>query len=313
MPIATREIKRRIRSVTNTKKITKAMELVAAAKMRKAVNAVLATRSYANSAWDIVKSLSVKTDPSLHPLLQKRKQVKNVGLILITSNRGLCGSFNRDIIETVARYIRNHKSEHVDIEAEVFLMGSKGRDIMFKHGHKVVAEFAKLDVTTRISEISPIAKMVITDFINGKYDKISIAYTDYQSAIIQRSRVRKLLPIEREDRELGYVGDTYKDDLPDSRSETETPGLNADFEYLFEPSPDAVLEQMLNRLIELQVYQDILESNASEHSARMLAMRNATDAAGDMIDDLTLTFNQARQQAITSELADISAGSAAVR
>jgi len=301
MPLATREIKRRIRSVANTKKITKAMELVAAAKMRKATQAVLATRSYANSAWEIVKNLSATTDPALHPLLQKRAVVKKIGVILITSNRGLCGGFNREIIERVAKYIRKHKNQKVDIEAEVLLMGTRGRDIMFKHGHEVVAEFTKFDVTTRIAEVSPLAKMVISDFIAGRHDKVVVAYTDYQSAIVQTPRIRKLLPISREDDELGYVaGEKYeKSNLQE-------------FEYLFEPSPDAVLEQMLERLIELQIYQALLESNASEHSARMLAMRNASDAATDMIDDLTLTFNQARQQAITSELADISAGRAAV-
>ncbi|MBU2235659.1 F0F1 ATP synthase subunit gamma, partial [Patescibacteria group bacterium] len=138
MPVSTRDINRRIKSIANTKKITKAMEMVSASKMRKAVNAVLATRDYSNSAWDLVKNLSAKTDSSLHPLLQKKEKVKNVGLILITSNRGLCGSFNRDIVDEVAEYVQNHKKEHVDVEAEVVLMGSKGQDIMFRHGHNIV-------------------------------------------------------------------------------------------------------------------------------------------------------------------------------
>ncbi|MFA6098231.1 MAG: ATP synthase F1 subunit gamma [Patescibacteria group bacterium] len=306
MPLATREIKRRISSVVSTKKITKAMELVAAAKMRKAVNAVMATRAYSASAWEIVKNLSAKTDPAQHPLLQKRAKIKNVGLILITSNRGLCGSFNREVVDTVAEYVRNHKKQQVDIEAEVFLMGQRGRDIMYKHGHEIVAEFTKLDVATRISEVSPLAKMVIADFVSGKYDKVSVAYTDYRSAISQTPRVRKLLPIDREDTELGYVtGELAKE----AKSQVQN---QIDYEYLFEPSADEVLEQMMYRLIELQIYQALLESNASEHSARMMAMRNASDSASDMIDDLTLTFNRARQQTITSELADISAGTAAV-
>lgn len=306
MPLATREIKRRIRSVSSTRKITKAMELVAGAKMRRAVKAVLQTRSYATAAWEIVKDLSAKTNPHKHPLLHKRAKIKKVGVILIASNRGLCGSFNREIIDVVAGYITHHKNENIDIAAEVFLMGNRGKDIMLRYSHQVVAEFTKLDVTTKVSEVSALAKMVIADYISGKYDKIVIAYTDYKSAISQEPRIRKLLPIDREDNELGYAG---KNDRPNQTVKFEVFEEN---EYIFEPSPDVVLEQMLNRLIELQIYQAVLESNASEHSARMMAMRNASDAASDMINDLTMTFNRARQQSITTELADISAGRAAV-
>jgi F-type H+-transporting ATPase subunit gamma len=301
MPVATREIKRKIKSIQNTRKITRAMEMVAAVKMRKAVEAVLATRAYANSAWNIIKDLSTKTDPRHHPLLQKRKEVKRAGVILITSNRGLCGGFNREIIERVADYIKWHKSQQVELEEEVILMGKRGRDVMFKHGHKIVAEFAKLDMVTRITEVTPMARIAISDFISGKYDKVVIAYTDFQSAVKQKPRIKKILPIEREDDELGFIGE-------------EKPVIEKleDYEYLFEPTPDLVLEQMLYRLIELQIYQALLESNASEHSARMMAMRNASESASDMIDDLIFTFNQARQQSITAELADISAGRAAV-
>jgi len=299
MPLATREIKRRIRSIQNTHKITKAMEMVAAAKMRKAVQAVLATRAYARSAWEIIRDLAAKTDPSRHPLLQKREKVKRLGLIAIASNRGLAGGFNREIVEKVADYLKKQKEQKVQIAAEVILMGKKGRDIMFKYGHQIVAEYDKLDVSPGVAEITAMAKTVITEYISGKYDKVVIAYTDYQSAMIQKAKIRKILPIEREDDELGFVTGTKPEKLEE-------------YEYLFEPSPDAVLEQMLYRLIELQIYQALLETDASEHSARMLAMRNASEAASDMIFDLTLSYNQARQQAITAELADISAGRAAV-
>jgi F-type H+-transporting ATPase subunit gamma len=302
MPGVNREIKRRIKSITNTRKITKAMELVAASKMRKAVKAVLATRAYSSAAWDIVKDLAERTDPEKHPLLQKKEKfVEKVGLILITSNRGLCGGFNREIIEAVAKYMNKNKEDSVNIEAEVLLMGKRGKEVMFKHGHQIVAEFDKLDTAERIAEVTPLARMVINDYLSGKYDKVVVAYTDYYSAISQKPRIKKLLPLDRQDDELGYAIDSYPEP-----SEQET------FEYIFEPSPDAVLDQMLTRLIELQIFQALLESNASEHSARMMAMRNASDSASDMIDDLTLSFNQARQQAITAELADISAGRAAV-
>lgn len=301
MPLATKEIKRRLRSIANTKKITKAMELVAAVKMRKAVKSVLATRAYSNAAWQIVKDLSARTDPAHHPLLQRKEKVKNMGVVLITSNRGLCGGFNREIVETVANYLKGQTETSV----KVFLIGKRGRDIMYRHDHKIVAEFTKADVAESITEVTALAKLVISDYLSGKYDKVVMAYTDYESVIKQQPRIRKLLPIEQEDYELGFIDKAKK--------QVEVDKKQIDYEYLFEPSPDIVLDQMLYRLIELQIYQALLESNASEHSARMIAMRNASDAAGDMIDDLTLTFNQARQQAITSELADISSGTAAVR
>ncbi len=301
MALATRDIKRRIRSVTNTRKITKAMELMAATKMRRAVKAVLSTRAYSRAAWQIVQDLAERTDPSHHPLLQKRDKVKKVGLVLISSNRGLCGGFNREIIDTVAEYIANHKNENIEVEAEVLLMGKRGRDIMFRHGHEIVAEFEKLDVTTRVSEVTPLAKMLIGDYLTGKYDRVAVAYTDYYSAVRQEPKVKELLPIGKRDTHLGVVTNDPIRSIPKVK-----------MEFLFEPSPDVVLEQMLERLIELQLYQALLESNASEHSARMLAMRNASDAAKDLMDDLNLTFNQARQAGITREIAEISAGRAAL-
>ncbi|MFH0951919.1 MAG: ATP synthase F1 subunit gamma [Patescibacteria group bacterium] len=304
----TREIKRRIKSVTSTSKITKTMELVSATKMRKAVKAVLETRAYSQAAWEIITSLADRVDRNSHPLLKQRDKIKKVGLILIASDRGLCGTFNRDVVETMAEYVRWHNKEVVDVEAEVFLLGKRGRDIMFKHGHQIIAEFAKVDVTTRISEVTPLAQAALSDYHAGKYDKIVIAYTDYYSAISQKTRIKQLLPLVRDDQQLGYVAA----DEEKRRKVQEHQPLPETAEYLFEPNPDVVLDQMLLRLIELQIYQALLESNASEHSARMLAMRNATDNASDYIEDLTLTFNQARQAAITSEIAEISAGRAAL-
>lgn len=294
MPSGTKEIQRRIRSVGNTKKITKAMELVAASKMRKAVNAVLGTREYSNTAWRIIQDLSATTDPRHHILLQQREQISRIAAVLVSSNRGLCGGFNREIVDETVRYCQSQ-----DTAVDVISMGTKGQAIR-KRGYEIVADFEKADVAESVREIQGMSKLVIDDYISGKYDKVVIAYTDYQSAIKQVPRVRQLLPIVRQDSELGSV-----DRQPEER-------LTEVYEYAFEPSPAAVLEQMLYRVTELQIFQAVLESNASEHSARMIAMRNASDAASDMIDDLTLTFNQARQQSITSELAEISASRAAI-
>ena len=271
--------------------------------MRKAVRSVLATRDYSSAAWEIIKNLSSRTDPQLNPLLARRGKVKKIGLVMLASNRGLCGGFNREVVETSAQYIIDQQKKHPGLTAEVFLFGRRGRDIQHRYQHQIVAEFIKPDVAESISQITPLAKMIIADYLLGKYDKITLVYTDFYSAISQKPKIKQLLPIESQDDDLGQVKETQKKTQAD---------FGQDFEYLFEPSPEAVLEQMLYRLIELQIYQALLESNASEHSARMMAMRNASEAAMDMIHELTLSFNQARQQTITAELADISAGRAAV-
>lgn len=311
MPQATRDIKRRIRSITSTRQITKAMELVSAAKMRRAVANVLTTRTYATLAWDLVRELSLRTDPSHHPLLVKRHPVKRIGLVLVTSNRGLCGGFNHQLTHRVNLYLEHHREQQVELEADLIAVGKRGRDIMFRYGHAIMAEFVKADVTTRLEEVTPIAKLVVQDYLSAKYDRVVMAYTDFISPISQKPRIKQLLPIEHElDPFLGSARVPLEPTPRPSTERLPEPGFN--YEYLFEPSTDEVLEDLLPRLLEVQLYQAVLESDASEHSARMLAMRNASDAARDMIDSLTLAFNQARQASITAELADITGGRVAV-
>ncbi len=308
MPQATREIKRRLKSIKSTGQITRAMEMVATSKMRKAVANVLATRTYATLGWDLLNQLVTRTDRSHHPLLNKRDKIKKVGLVLVTSNRGLCGGFNHQIVNKANLYIKKHKSEQVELEADLVAVGKRGRDIMFRSGHTVIAEFTKTDITTSIEEVSPIAKLIADDYLSGKYDKVVIAYTDFISPIVQKPRIKQLLPIEIEpDTDLGVAQAA-------GVKQPATDNINnfINYEYVFEPTPDEVLKDLLPRLIEVQIYQALLESDASEHSARMLAMHNASDAAKDMISALTLAFNQARQSAITTELADITGGRAAI-
>ncbi len=311
MPQATREIRRRIRSIKNTKQITRAMEMVSAAKMRKAVTNVLATRTYADLGWQMLQELVKRTDPKHHPLLHKPEKVGRVGLVVVTSNRGLCGGFNHQLTNRANLYIKKHLNVEVELETDLIAVGKRGRDIMFRYGHTIVAEFTKADITTRIDEVTPIAKLLIDDYLAGKYNRIVMAYTDFMSAVAQKPRIKQLLPIEiEEDVDLGQA---KLPDAKEAKSSNEDKVVELyDYEYLFEPSPDAVLEDLLPRLLEVQIYQALLESDASEHSARMLAMRNASDAASDMISSLTLSYNQARQQSITAELADITGGRVAV-
>ncbi|MBI5071497.1 ATP synthase F1 subunit gamma [Candidatus Falkowbacteria bacterium] len=301
MAVSTKIIRRRIKSITNTKKITKAMEMVAASKMRKAQLATLRTRDYANRAWSLIYDLSGKTDSKLHSFLVKKDKVKKVCVVLISSDRGLCGGFNAQIIKKVAEFSKSLIDK--GIEMEFLTVGKKSRDFTARHKIKLVADFTNLSSVTRLAEIRAIAKIVIDDFSAGKYDEVYLAYTDFISTISQRPRILKLLPFTRErDLDLGKVGE---EKTPEKSEERE-------HEFLFEPSPDMVLEYMLPKMAEMQIFQAILESNASEHSARMVAMKNASDSAEDMIFDLTLMYNQVRQSAITKEIMEIVSGKAAL-
>ena len=298
MPQASREIQRRLKSVRSIKKITRAMELVAASKMRKSVSRVVATRPYADAAWRMVMSLIPKTNPSLHPLLDERK-VRKAVIVVLSSNRGLCGAFNLNVIHKALQLLK--KEGWRDDQVDFMTFGKKGAQILASLKRPIIADYPKNDVTASISEILPVSNEIIEGFIGKKYDEVCLAYTDFRSSLRQEPRIRHLLPLAKPSRFLGQVGEAPAADGKDVS------------EYLFEPSKNEVLEALLPRLIEVQVFQAVLESEASEHSARMLAMRNATDSATDMIDDLTFAFNQARQASITAELAEISSASAAVR
>ncbi len=305
MAQATRDIQRRIRSVRSTRKITKAMELVAAAKMRKAVNKVLATRSYSDLVWRTVLHLAKKVDKAEHPFFESRNQVNKVGVILVSTNRGLCGSFNLQLVNKVLRSIQLHHPEATS--TEIITFGGRGRLEAQRRGLDLIADFPKTDITQNISDIHPIAHLVTKEFLAKKYDRVFIAYTDFVSSLRQVPHLKQLLPIVPHiDERLGHISHE-KIDAKDKID------VDSFAEFLFEPNTAEVLLAFLPRLIEVQIYQAVLESEASEHSARMLAMRNASDAAADMIDFLTLAFNQARQAGITSELAEIAAGSAALQ
>ncbi|MDD5590156.1 MAG: ATP synthase F1 subunit gamma [Candidatus Portnoybacteria bacterium] len=304
----TRDIQRRIKSINSTKKITKAMEMVSAAKMRKAVEAVLKTRAYANLSWGTILNLSLAaaSNEEIHPAFQQRKEIKRVGVIVISSNRGLCGGFNSAIVAKVHRSILKHNH---GLPHEFILLGKKGVSLYRHFKYNIVAEFPKPDVTEQITQVLPVAKMTMDNFKSGYYDKVLIAFTDFKDAARQIPRMRQILPININDPyDLGEA------ELASAKKNGEN-GNNAPagMEYIFEPSPREVLDQMVPRLIEIQIYQALLESNASEHSARMGAMHQANQAAGDLVNELTLSFNKERQASITSEIAEISAGANALK
>jgi F-type H+-transporting ATPase subunit gamma len=311
----TKEISRRIKSITSTKKITRAMEMVAASKMRKAVEAVLRTRTYANLSWETVlhlsKNIKQSDNNSLHPLLTKRSKIKKVAVILITSNRGMCGGYNSAIINKVKDSIKKHSETPV----EFILVGKKG-EVVYSQKYKVAAQFPKDDLISEPEEIEPIINLAISDFLSGKYDKVFVAYTDFVSAVKQVPRMKQLLPvdIEVDDSYLGIVADPKisVDKQMIEKKEKKHLDVKSGYDYIFEPSPEEVLDRMIPRLLAVQIYQALLEANASEHSARMSAMHQATEAATDMVKELTLFYNKARQAGITAEIAEISAGANAL-
>ena len=312
----TKEISRRLRSIKNTQKITKAMEMVAAAKMRKATEAVLKTRTYANLSWMTVLNIANSSNASkhLHPLLVKRKDIKRVCLVLISSNRGLCGGFNSAVVTKAKQSIEKHGN----LPTDVILVGKRGISIYSKYKHPIIAEFDKSDSVVSISEIRPIIKMIIDSYLDGSYDKILVAYTDYVNAVKQIPRVKQILPVELdvEDEYLGIVGQDEKvGTTKDYISKKESKYLSssgAPYIFKYEPNSDEVLFKIIPRLLEVQLLQAILESNASEHSARMTAMNQANQAASDLSEELQLLFNKARQASITAEIAEISAGANAL-
>lgn len=279
------------------------MELVSAAKMRKAVAKVLATRTYADLTWQTVLHLVKKIDTSRHPFFQEAKDVKKIGVILISTNRGLCGSFNIQLVNKVVNSIKLH---HPDTRVtDIITFGRKGRDEARRYGLNIMADFTKEDITESSEKIRSIAYLITQEFLAKKYDKIFVAYTDFMSSLKQVPHVKQLLPIVPTiDERLGHI--------IHEKNKVEEINVSSFSDFLFEPNTRQVLDAFLPRLIEVQIYQAVLESEASEHSARMFAMRNATDAAGEMIDDLSLVYNQARQAGITAEIAEIAAGSAAL-
>jgi len=302
---STKEIKRRIKSVRSTKKITKAMELVAASKMKRAVSSTLASRLYAEYSWEVLTSIARNTEKITHPLFLER-EVKNILLLLITSDRGLCGAYNTQIIKKVLFLL---KKENENIKIDIITIGKKGDMMMRRIGRNIIASFFELPSNISLSDIVPISELAINEYNLNHYDKVLIAYTDFISALSQKPNIRQIIPVSKTS--LKELIDTFGDNL---RNKDEKPASQTDrvTNYLFEGDQDLLIGSLAEKLTRMQIYQMLLESNASEQSSRMVAMKNASEAAGEMIDDLTLIFNKARQSNITREISEISAGMASV-
>jgi len=324
MGVNTKAIQTRIKSVKNTRKITKAMEMVAAAKMRKAVEAALNTRTYATLAWNLLVNLSNTEKGEVKIPLLDIRPVNRLLMVLITSNRGLCGSFNSNIIKKTAAQLAdtaNISKQRIqgnkvlggkELEIDVIGVGKKGAKFAKKMNYNLVSSFTDLSDTPSMEDALLISKIIIEEYSNKKYDKVVVAYTDFQSVINQTAKLRQVLPISEKDLEkmIGELGDQEPAKAGEAVGTADLLSLQQD--YLFEPNKLEVLKTVLPRLVETQIFQTLLESSASEHSARMMAMRNASDAADDMIKELNLNFNKARQAAITQEISEIVGGVAAL-
>jgi F-type H+-transporting ATPase subunit gamma len=286
-----RDIRRRIKSVKNTAQITRAMQLVAAAKMKKAQDQALAGRDYAKQLKEVLVNLKQNVAEDAHPLLVKREGDRELVLV-ISTDKGLCGGLNTNLYKKVRA--------EVSAGAEFVTVGRKLRGTLEKLGKHLVADFEVKDPVP-FSEARPIAKLLTKLYLEGKYDKVSVAFTNYVSTLRQEPTIHQLLPIDPAGlgEEAAYEGMTGIDHgVADKQV-----ALSKD--YLFEPSANDVLDTLLPQYVNFQIYQMLVESRASEHSARMVAMKGATDNAKKFIKELTLEYNKLRQAAITSELLEI--------
>lgn len=286
-----RELRRRIGSIKNTTKITNALQLVAASKMRRAQDRALQSRPYAEKLRVVLAGLgtaSVGDDASAHPLLATRP-VRNVGIVHITPNWGLCGALNSNLNRSAGLFAAGATAP-----VAVVAVGKKGRDFFVRARTNVIAEFTELGDYPGQAETLPIARIVMDDYAQGIVDRVYVSYAEFVSTATQRPIIRQVLPIEPPRMDTPGEAEAFRQD------------------YIFEPSPEVVLARLLPRYVEMQIYEAILESAASAQSARMVAMKNATDNAIEIQRELTLTYNKARQEQITTELLDIVGGAAAL-
>ncbi len=313
----TKEIKRRIKSVKNTKKITKAMEMVAASKMKRAVYQALASRLYAVYSWDLLTSISESINSRMEKITNpfftnsdKNTKSKKSLIVLISSNRGLCGGYNSQIIKKIIAMLKEENKEEVTDNIDIVTVGKKGDSAMRRIGQNVIATFTDLSENVTLQKISPLSSFLTNEYKNNNYSYIYIAYTDFISALSQKPNIKKLLPISKE--ELKEVINALPQKNISENKQNEQMNKKTRQAYLFEGDINDLLQSLAEKLVKMQIYQMLLESNASEQSSRMVAMKSASDAAGEMIDSLTLVFNKARQAGITREISEISAGMASV-
>ena len=288
-----KEIRGKIKSVENTKKITKAMEMVAASKMRKAQDRMRSARPYAEKVRNIAAHLGAANPEYVHPFM-KSNDVKKTGLIVVTTDKGLCGGMNTNVLRAVTAKLRELQGEGV--QTETVASGNKGLGFLTRVGAKVVSQATQLGDTPHLEKLIGPVKVLLDQYEKGELNAVYIAYTRFINTMKQESVIEQLLPLSAEQ----------------MQQETRDSGKQHSWDYLYEPDAQSVIDDLLVRYVEALAYQAVAENMASEQSARMVAMKAATDNAGNVINELKLVYNKTRQAAITKELSEIVAGAAAV-
>jgi len=288
-----REVKQRIKSVKNISQVTRALQAVSASKVRKAIDQLEDTRHYSIKAWQVLQHIAEQPDrSSLHPLLVKHPVVKTIIAIVISGDRGLAGPYNSNLIRAADLWDKS-----VEAQIRYITVGKRGRDQLLRRKREIMAEFSNLPSQPSYNDISPVGRIAIDKFLENEVDEVYLIYTQFINRMNHQPVVKKLLPLE-----------TGVDERVKSFEETE-PLIGG---YIFEPDQKSILEEIIPRFTALQVFHAVIESLASEHSARMVAMKNATDNASALADALQLEYNNARQQAITNEMLDIAGGAEAI-
>src|SRR5574340_862962 len=291
---STREMRLRIRSVKNLSQVTRALETVSASKVRRAIQANERTRPYAERAWRILTHLAKQSGgKTMHPLLAERDEIKNVLIILVSSDRGLAGAYNVNIVREALI-----KSMEFKVPVSFITVGRRGRDMLIRRRRKVIGEFSHLPAYPDYTEIAPIGQLAVDEYLNHHADQVYVAYTDYKNMLRQEPVVRKILPFS--------MAETSE---MDSRYEA---AAKHNLVYTYEPGPEEILHSIIPDFTGLQIYQSVLSALASEHAARMVAMRNATNSAKDLVNLLQMEYNKVRQAGITNDMLDISGGAEAL-
>jgi F-type H+-transporting ATPase subunit gamma len=297
-----RDIRKRIASVRSTQQITKAMKMVAAAKLRRAQESILATRPYATNMFEVLSSLAARTSPEAHPLLARREP-RRLELVLFTSDRGLCGAFNMNLIQRAEQFLREQKDKTEEL---VFsFIGRKGRDYFRKRKIATHREYINFFGKVDFLLASRISQELVEAYREKRVDGIYLLFSEFRSAIQHRLILKKILPVTP-----GGPKEEKKPSREDHLSVISGPPA---VEYIYEPSEAEILEKLLPMYVDIQIFQALLETTASEFGARMTAMENATKNAAEMLDKLTLIYNKARQAAITKELIEIVSGAEALK
>jgi len=289
-----REMRLRIRSVKNISQVTRALQAVSASKVRKAIEALDATRPYASKAWQVLAHIAGQPGrETLHPLLSTRDTVKTTLVVVISGDRGLAGAYNTNLI----RYV-NQKFGSWSTPVKYIAVGRKGRDLMLRRRQNVMAEFSNLPAAPTFTDVSAIGRLAVEEYLDGNVDEVYLVYTDYVNMVKQVPAVRKLLPLEVD------AGEERVEEFDSTKGPSAA--------YIYEPAEGEILDEIIPRFTALQVYQAVVESLASEHAARMVAMQNATENANELVNGLQLLYNKVRQQSITSDMLDIVGGAEAL-